>query len=240
MKKRDIFWGVLLILAAVMIIVNKLGFFTQISIFEIVATIILIGIMVKSLVEVSFPGILFPAALLCIIYAEPLNITQLTPWPVLMTALLGSIGLSMIFKRHKYWNHKWSNGQYVHGGTDNSCYSNVVNQQDGNVVNCGVSFASSMKYINATNFERANIKCNLGEIKVYFDNAIITSDHADIYVDVSLGSAQLYVPRTWKIVSEVNTSLGVMDVKNRGQDVSSPVVTIRGNVSLGEVVLFYI
>lgn len=239
MKKRDIFWGVLLILAAIMIIVNRLGFFTQIGVFEIVATIVLIGIMIKSLVEVSFPGILFPAALLCIIYAEPLNITQLTPWPVLMTALLGSIGLSMIFKRHKYWNHNWNHEQYVHGGMNNH-FSNVINQPDGNVVNCSVSFGSSMKYINATNFERANIKCSFGEMKIYFDNAIITSDRADIYVDVSFGSAQLYVPKTWKIVNEVNTSLGAMDVRNRGIDATSPVVTIRGNVSLGDVEVYYI
>lgn len=231
MKKKDIFWGLIFILAAILIVVNRLGFFTEISIFEIVVTIILIGIIIKSIIHVNFPGILFPIAFLCIIYAKEWNITNLTPWPVLLTALLGSIGLSMIFKKQNCWNHHHCHNEH---------FSEVIDQPDDNVVNCSVSFGSSMKYINTDNFEKANIKCSFGAMKIYFDNAIISSGYADIYLDVSFGGVELYIPRTWKIENEVNTSLGALDEKNRKIDSDSPVVTIRGNISFSGVEIIYI
>ena len=43
--------------------------------------------------------ILFSIAFICIIYDDWLGITALTPWTVLGAALLGSIGLSLIFKK---------------------------------------------------------------------------------------------------------------------------------------------
>lgn len=235
MKKingKDIFWGLLLILAAVLIIVNRLGFFPVVGMFEIVVTLILVGIIIKSVIYVSFPGILFPIAFLCIIYAEQWHIKDLTPWPVLLTALLGSIGLSMIFRKKKCFSYKCNEHE--------ENFSEVINHPDESVVNCSVSFGSSMKYINSDKFERANIKCNFGAMKVYFDNAIISSGSADIYLDVSFGGVELYIPRTWKVINDVNVSLGGMSEKNSGSEVDFPVVTIHGNVSFSGVEIIYI
>ena len=47
MKKERIFWGVLLILGIITLIVNKLGYFTHINVFSILLTVFLLGIMVK-------------------------------------------------------------------------------------------------------------------------------------------------------------------------------------------------
>lgn len=49
--------------------------------------------------NVNFWEILFSIAFICIIYDDWLGITALTPWTVLGAALLGSIGLSLIFKK---------------------------------------------------------------------------------------------------------------------------------------------
>ena len=69
---------------------------------------------------------------------------------------------------------------------ENSFSSNVVNEQDGKSIDCTTSFGECIKYVNTENFERANIKCSFGDVKVYFDNAKIPSGRADIYLDVSL------------------------------------------------------
>lgn len=105
MKNKNLFWGLFFILAAVLIIVNNLGYFEEISVFKVTVTIILIAVLLKSIRYLSYWGILFPIAFLCIIYAKQWNITALTPGPVLLTALLGSIGLSILFKKNKYWCH---------------------------------------------------------------------------------------------------------------------------------------
>ena len=238
MKKRDYFWGFILILAAILVIVNKLGFFGGISIFEIVLTILLVGIIIKNITYVNFGGILFPIAFLCIIYAQELHIENLTPFPVLLTALLGSIGLSMIFKPNQRWHHGWEHG--FHRYSKREHFDEVIDQPDDNVVNCSVSFGSSMKYINTEHFEKANIRCSFGAMKVYFDNAIIDTDHAEIYLDVSFGGVELFIPRGWNLVNEVNTSLAGMEEKNRKSDSISPVVVMRGNISFSGVEIIYV
>lgn len=237
MKKKDLFWGLLLLLAAVLIIVNKFGFYTDISIFKIAATIFFVGLIVKGIQHISFSGILFPSAFLCILYAKQWNIEEITPWPVLLAALLGSIGLSLIFKKYKFWNHKCGRNFHNRHGEK---FSEVIDQPDSNVVDCSVSFGSSMKYVNADNFEKANIKCSFGAMKVYFDNAIINSGSAEIFLDVQFGGVELYIPKTWNIINDVNTSLGAMEEKNRRMGSQSPVVTIRGNISFSGVEIIYI
>lgn len=232
MKKKETFWGLLLILAATLIIINQFVFFEGISMFDIVATVILGGIMIKSVMKINFWGILFPMAILCIIYADVWNITDFTPWPALLTAFLCSLGLSLIFRRPMLWiydiHHKG-----VFGGS-------VVNEQDDNVINCETSFGECMKYVNSENFERANIKCSFGEMKVYFDNAQIPSGKADIYLDVSFGEAQLYIPKTWKVINDVHVFLGDMGERNRNNNSDSPIVAIHGNVSFGDAKIFYV
>jgi predicted membrane protein len=233
MKKREVFWGLLFIFAAVLIILNQMGYFTAgVSYLDIVATVVLVGIMITSLLHINFWGILFPLAGLCIIYAEEWHITEFTPWPALLTAFLCSIGLSMIFHRPQGWHY--------HTCCDSSFGSNVVNVKDDNVINCSTSFGECIKYVNSDNFEKANIKCSFGDVKVYFDNAQIPSGKADIYLDVSFGDAELFIPKTWKVVNDLHVFLGDAGEKNRNLDATSPVVTIHGNVSFGDAEIFYV
>lgn len=231
MKRKDVFWGLLFILAAVLIIVNQFGFFTGISVFDIAFTVLLVGVIIKSIMYLNFWGILFPIAFLCIIYAEPLNITDFTPWPVLLVALLFSIGLSLLFQK-QCWGHL----VFHHNNTCSSTRSEL----DENVVNCYANFGECIKYIDSTNFERADIKCSFGSVKAYFDNAQIPSGNADIYMDVSFGDCVLFIPKTWKVVNDVNVFLGDMKEHGRIIDSASPTVTLHGNLSFGDAKIIYV
>jgi predicted membrane protein len=232
MKKGNVFWGLLFILAAILIILNQLGFFAGISIFEIVATVILAGIVIMSVLHLNFWGIMFPLALICTIYADQWNITEFTPWPALLTALLLSIGLSIMFKRPNWWG--WKSHQH------NSFGRNVINEKDDTVVECTTSFGECIKYVNSDNFMKANINCSFGEVKVYFDNASIPSGRAEINLSVSFGEAILFIPKTWNVINEAHVFLGDIDRSGNHIGESSPVVTIRGSVSFGDAKIIYV
>src|SRR5687768_9405147 len=115
MKKREFFWGLLFILAAALIILNQFGFFTGVSMFELVVTVFLGGVIISSVKHLNFWGILFPLAAICIIYAEEWNITDFSPWPALLSALLLSIGLSILFQRNHFWKHHDHHCHHHHG-----------------------------------------------------------------------------------------------------------------------------
>ncbi|NLK99477.1 MAG: cell wall-active antibiotics response protein [Clostridiales bacterium] len=178
-------------------------------------------------------GILFPLAIILILFDKQLNITEFTPWPVLLTAFLLSLGLSMIFGKH---------GSFVFSiNGKNSFGSSVVNEQDGKVVNCSTSFGECIKYVNTEDFERANIDCSFGDVKVYFDNAKIPSGRADIYVNVSFGDVDLYIPRSWNVVNEVHAffgDMGIADHNNINPD--APNVVIHGKISFGDASIIYV
>ena len=101
MKSSKVFWGIFFILAAVYVIVSKFGILPDVGVFSILITVLLIWMFIEGIRNVDFFGILFSSAFLCIVYDDQLGITALTPWTVLGAALLGSIGLSMIFGNYK-------------------------------------------------------------------------------------------------------------------------------------------
>lgn len=232
MKKRNVFWGMLFIIAAILIILNQFGFFAGISIFKIVVSVFMVGIIIVSIRSISFWGILFPLAVILIMFDEQLNITNFTPWPILLTAFLISLGLSLVFNRHSMFVFS-INGKESFG-------SNIVNEQDGSVVNCSTTFGECIKYVNTENFERANIKCSFGDVKVYFDNAKIPSGKADIYLDVNFGDVNLYIPSTWNVVNEVHAFFGDMDARNNSATADSPIVTIHGNINFGDTSIIFV
>ena len=123
----------------------------------------------------------------------------------------------------------------------NSFSSNVVNEQDGKSIDCTTSFGECIKYVNTENFERANIKCSFGDVKVYFDNAKIPSGRADIYLDVSFGDVDLYIPRDWNVVNKTQAFFGDVDARmNNALNPDSPILTIHGNVSFGDAKIIYV
>ena len=83
MKKDNIFWGVLLLLAAVYILAHSLGFTPDISLMRIVIGIICVMCFIKSAIRLEFGGMLFSLAILLIMFEHVLGIEALTPWPVL-------------------------------------------------------------------------------------------------------------------------------------------------------------
>lgn len=101
MKNKSYFWGTFFILSAVLLILNALGLLAGVSIVSLILTLLLIPLIVKSIRYASFSGVLFPLAVIAILFDKQLGIEKLTPWPVLGIALFLSIGLSLLFpKRH--------------------------------------------------------------------------------------------------------------------------------------------
>lgn len=232
MKKRNIFWGVIFILIAACILFEKLGYFSGINVFKVILAAGLCAILVENIPKLNFAGILFPIAFLAILFDEVLHIESLTPWPVLGIALFGSIGLSLIFPQ----KHKEYNGEY-----DSASFSGTTTQEFNNVIDGYVSFNSSIKYIHSQNFERGNFKSSFGTLKVYFDQAVLNNNGATVEVNVSFGTITLFIPRSWNVQINAETSFGNIDEKGaRTPVVDASVLYVTGEVSFGSLEIVYI
>lgn len=253
-KSKNIFWGAFLLLAAAFLIVNQLGVIEGVGLFSALFTVFWVAVLVDGVIRRSFGKILFAIAFICIIFDEPLGIEAITPWTVLAAALLGTIGLNMIFKRkkHFYYEGNWEkrgNGYFddkiidVEVDSENMGSYGTSQQtggQDDSRFYCETHFGSAVKYVNSSHFEYASLECSFGAMKVYFDNAQILKGSATIDLDVSFGGVELYIPKHWAVINQTDTAFGGIDEKNRCESTGSPVVTITGDVSFSGVTIIYI
>lgn len=232
MKKERIFWGLFFIVAAVLLLVSRSGILGDITVFSLLLTIFFAACIIKSIRHRSITGILFPVAFLCIIYAEPLGIEAITPWPVLAAALLGSIGCEFLFHS--------SHHSRKYGGYGHMCAEETVEKVADAQLDFYTSFGGSIKYVNSDNFQSAKVRCSFGSMKVYFDNAVICNGEAVVALDVSFAGVELYVPKTWNVINSAEAAFGAIDEKNRNYSDGTPVLRIVGKVSFGGVEIVYV
>lgn len=228
MKTKNLFWGIFFIIAAGLIVCNQLGYLIGITLLQLCISILLIPIVIKSFIHVSFPGIFFPLAIFIILFADTLGIpSTLVPWPILAVALLASIGFSILFGKHHKWAEHWNN-THVH----DEHFDQVVNVEDDEVVDFGVKFGSSIKYINSKNLKEAKLFCSFGALKVYLDNTVLSEEGAVISLDVSFSGVEIYMPREWKIINQIDASLSGVEEKYSRCERTGPTVKLTGRARL--------
>lgn len=235
MKNSKIFWGIFFILAAIYVVISKIGILPDIGVFSVVLAVFMLWMFIEGVRNVNFFGILFSIAFVCIIYDEQLGITSLTPWTVLGAALLGSIGLTMIFKdRKKKWkiDGEWEMKKGLYGFGEEQC--------GGEHVRCDNNFGSAIRYINSDNFCNAHLENNFGTLTVYFDNAIIQGSAAYVEVENNFGETNLYIPKEWDVQNCLERAFGSVSEKGRPERTSKSVLYIKGEANFGVINIYYV
>lgn len=228
-KKSNILWGLIFILIAVLIIFNQLGYFNGVGLPSLIVSILLVPVIITSVIHVNFAGILFPLAVIGILYDDLLGIQNLTPWPLLLTALFLTIGLSFLFPRHRRYKSVHDEGFDV-----------IINEPDGSEINLDARFCGSVKYVNTHQLEVVNIDCSFAGLKVYFDQANLMGDTAIINFDLDFAGAELYIPKSWRIVDNIHYTLGGMEEAGRMADIAEKTITLNGKANFSGVKIIYI
>lgn len=241
---KNIFWGVIFLGAAAFILLGSLGYFGEVSGFTLSFSVLLIAWFVRSLVDLSWGGMLFSLAFGAILFDEVLGIEQMTPWPVLFAALFGTIGLNMIFKKKRkpyYNNHIYveNDGSYENGKNGGKGIVDVEVEED-EIFRCQVSFGSSVKYVNSKFLKLAHLENTFGNLMVYFDNAELGDNKVVAEVTNSFGKMTLYVPREWDTRLEVTKSFGNVCEIGKPTGESGKLFIVRGESSFGQLEVQYI
>lgn len=242
MKKLErVFWGVFWIVCGVFLLLSKMGYFAQVGIVSLLLTVFFVAWLIKSLIGLNFACALFPIAFISIIYAEQLGIQQITPWPVLFAAVLGSIGISMIY--HPRGHYHYDKNTYK--GCENGCHhfeegNAEISNEEGNDIKIGCKFGGSVKYIKSDDFKRVCIDNQFAGLKVYFDDAIIQQGEAEIHIEGAFSGTELYVPKSWNLINQLEMTFGGTEEKNRPNTTGTPRVYLTGSVAFCGVTIIYI
>ena len=236
-NRKSVIWGILLILLAAYVAVNKLGLFVDIPVVSILLSVVFIYFIINGIIKRNFFEVFIPAALIgCMFDTEIASFTgtdfdKLTPWTLLFVAVLLSIGFDMIFKK----NH---NIQIGH----NEFHGNFTEETSENgFVKIDSAFDGATRYVNSPNFESAQIHNTFGKNVVYFNNAIMKNGNAIIDVENSFGQTVLYIPKTWRADVIRDCSFGDVKIFGSGNaDMDAPYVKIKAEVAFGDVEIYFV
>lgn len=238
MKNRNWFWGIFFLLSGAFVVLSQLGLFGTIGFVSILATVFFAAVIIQSLVRQVWIGVFVPLAFLYMIYSVPLKLMIINPWLLIASALLISIGFSLIFK--KKWHKAWCNQSWEKHDWDN--HPHINEKIDDNNPYAKVSMSSSSVYLHADNLQSGRFYCNLGTLEVYFDEVKLSDSNVELFLDCNLGSIKLYIPRDWSVTENLNLNLA--DVKNKTRYAPSsegtPRIKLTGSVTLGDVQIYYI
>ena len=233
MNKDRLFWGTCFLLVAVLLITNQIFGPFDVGIITIVATMICMAIIIKSIPSINFSGILLPLAMLCTLYYDRIFVNvELKVWTIWVSAILASIGLEIIFKdlKKKYNSKHQMKRSFV------NIPKNGIKGEKISVKN---AFGEATKYISSDNFVTGVFENSFGSMSVYMDRTTVAAEGAVIRVDNAFGEMNLYIPAGWNVKTDIASTLGSINVQDRKCAPQTELVTIVGKNAFGEVTVSY-
>ncbi len=228
MKNKNIFWGILLILAAVFIVIDNVTGGLGIEVGDILLSILFIGIMIPSLKNVFWPGVLIALGGLYLIgvkYISVLAAHSLSVWQVFAVVLLGSVGLSLLKPGRPKHKNK---------------YSKSEQELNGQHVYIMTRFGEATRYVKSLDLKHAQIENSFGESSVYFDEVKVAQKEIEICISNSFGELNLYLPKEWTVINMLNHTFGEIKICGNSSVEGEVKVTLSGSTSFGEIKIIYI
>lgn len=238
-RTKNVYWGVLLLLGAAALVVGKLGCLEGIGVWSIIFSVCLAGFLIDGFVSRSFGEILFSLAFLAIVNDKLLNLEAITPWPVLGAALLGTIGLNLLFPGFK------KKGRFVklHVNMEGKGYEGKerISEErwNGDSVSYENIFGTSVKYLSGeiSHISTENV---FGTLQIYFTDAILKESTATVVVENVFGTTVLYVPFSWRVVLSTENVFGSTNEHGRCDSSGTPVLYVGGEVVFGSLQIKYV
>lgn len=237
MKTWKIFWGVGLILAAAVLLLDAFGVITPfldvvggISAIQIVGALLLLSFVISRLIRLKFSDIFIPLALIFMIFEKNIAFyfgladeNIINNWLLLGCAILLSIGVGILtpkrirIKKARVYKFKRSGG--------------AKHSESGG--------GSSTTYFDCKDFVEENIRNRLGETAVHFENENEYTGGGVLNVDNKLGETVIYVSSRWNVRVNISSRLGNVEQVGHG-DKEGPTLTINGDNALGEVCIKFV
>lgn len=229
MNKRNIAGGIALILLAIYLVGNGMGFIPEIPWFKILCSVFFVWIALKGLFRREFFGGVMSLCILAWIWEEYLKIEAITPFPLLAAGAFLGIGLNMLFKKEKVITINYQNDDVK-----------ATEWSDGRHIELENNFGSVSKYVKAEAFSTADIENNFGSTNVYFNNAVIAGGEAKIKVENNFGETNVYFPRMWRVrVTEHQAFGSIRTYGAPNNDMDAPVAIVDAECNFGMIKIYF-
>lgn len=141
-------------------------------------------------------------------------------WPVLIIL----VGLSILLR-----------GLFPDRRREAACSFDTSTLEHGEAVNIEARFSGVKMQNDSRSFKGGRIMARFGGVELDLRQATIEGEEATIDLDVSFGGIDLKVPREWKVVTDVGTTMGSVEDKTLPPMNPGPRLVLRGEAVFGGV-----
>ncbi len=221
---RPVFWGLVLVVAAVVLILDGVGVLDKlgygISVWRIIAGILLLAWIVTSLIRLHFADVFIPLGLLFLVFEGPLakaagrtDGTLIPTWIVIVASILLTVGFNIIFRPLRTVS--------INGKDYDSTPGKVGNK---------------VLYMDADKLDGTVIRDHLGTVQVYVKDTPAYSGSAVITVTDNVGKVVIHLPEDWDVITQTGDNIGLIDVPSHtgssGKNITLVVHDNLGNIEV--------
>ena len=218
-KTGKVFWGILLIVAAVLMIVDALGIlapilgaFGEISLFRVVLGLGLLYYIVSRLVKGKIGSIFIPLSFIFMLFERNIafacgleNENIISNWLLFFCALIITIGFNMILGNFR-----------------------LTVDDHGN-------FGRSVMYIDSSDFTYGKkIENNFGSYNVIFENPDTYQGNGVLNIENNFGQMNISVPAQWHTKTDIENNFAHTTSTGSG-DPNGPELLITGENNFGHI-----
>jgi|GEM_PF-3314833 len=229
-NSKRIFYGILLILCAVLVIMSGMGVLPGLTSKRLIPTLIFGLLTLACAVHKDIILSLLFAALLFNVYKDMLGFEKISGFLVVLAAILLGAGLKLIFRRKNP-----SITLNINSEDCDSYGSDGEDYESNGILREKASFSSKVRYVNSNDFKSALFEVNFGNLSVYFNNDDIPGGTAEINVDLNFGNIELFVPRDWEIDDKIIYSFSTHKGTRVNSAFGGPVLRIKGSCDFGSL-----
>lgn len=226
--------GLIIVAAGVALLMRNSGFLLPSWLFSWPMFLIVLGLFIGAKHNFKTGGwwivSLIGTVFLADRFIDGVSIGQLF-WPVIIII----VGLAMMFRPKKKWDHKWRDGAWRERSMD---YMGQTTVGDDIIESVSV-FGGSKKIILSKNFRGGEVVCVFGGSEINLMQADIV-DRAELEVVQIFGGTKLIVPPHWVVSSDMVTIFGSVDdkrpiVRDRNNTETTKTLVIKGTSIFGGV-----
>lgn len=246
-KIYRLFRGIFFIACAILIVLNQIGIFTyKLGFWAIIGSAIFLWGIIDGLIKARITEAVFSISFLLMIFAQPLHITKLVPWTLLLAAALISIGLSIIFHNRFhtiiYTRNKvkrMENKSKFFSNNMNNIFTDTAINEKKSKVKINQTLSDTSRYINSKELKAINIGAKMSSINLYLDNAEAAGNHVDLNLDLLMVNLTLFVPLSWTIDNTIDPTFSNLEISGTSNG-GGPVLHIAGHVNMSNIKIKYI
>lgn len=224
LKRTRLLWGISLLAAAVLLLLNAFGVTfglpDGLPIWRILLALLCGTWALNELLHLRLPGIFFPLIFIVMLFEQELALALgvadgdlASFWVFLLIGLLLTVGTSILLPKRLWLRLLTKKAKKNHA------QKAVTREFD-----CAEPFSE-------------RIENNMGACNVRFSNVEQYKGNGSLHISNNMGHVALHVPKDWCVLSSIDNHMGTVRIP-RGKDSGMP-LTLTGENNMGCISVIY-